>query len=181
MRDEKQPRPNQTNERGEEKRSLEIRECLPFTFTQDVKSEGELAWNWRSKVSELEAKVRFDAEHDMIILSVRDTRVDKTISRWTTKVYMTGAWRKRLRRASGESLILAQRRPHCPKCQSEMLVRERHSDNAQFFGCPAYPNCKGLVDIIDHDIETEKNRAVSDPIRAIRQDTIAATATGVSM
>lgn len=148
-----------------------IRDCLPFTFTPPAaRANDEVSWVWRSKVSDLEATARFDAAHDMIVLNVSDTRSGKTISRWTSRVYMTGAWRTRLRRAAGESLILAQHRPRCPQCQCEMEVRERHSDHAQFFGCTSYPNCKGLVDIIDHDIQREKKEAAGINLQPVQQE-----------
>lgn len=137
----------------------EIELCLPPFFTREEEKEDRFSWSWTSPYSEFKVHIRPDAKHDSITIYVRDTRCDKTIQRWTSRVQMTGAWNQRLRRAAGESYILAQRRPRCPKCRADMEVRERREDSAQFFGCTYYPSCKGLTNIIDHDIE--RKRAVS--------------------
>lgn len=33
--------------------------------------------------------------------------------------------------------------PGCPKCQTAMIIRRRRSDQAEFWGCPTYPQCDG--------------------------------------
>ncbi|TAK27023.1 MAG: hypothetical protein EPO40_18790 [Myxococcaceae bacterium] len=33
--------------------------------------------------------------------------------------------------------------PRCPNCNKQMTVRERGSDRRKFFGCAAFPKCKG--------------------------------------
>lgn len=38
--------------------------------------------------------------------------------------------------------------PKCPKCGAKMRRRFRHSDNAPFYGCSRYPECKGTASII---------------------------------
>ena len=37
--------------------------------------------------------------------------------------------------------------PRCPRCGSPMRKRYRLSDNAPFYGCSRYPDCKGIVNI----------------------------------
>jgi DNA topoisomerase-3 len=37
--------------------------------------------------------------------------------------------------------------PRCPRCGSPMRKRYRRSDNAPFYGCSRYPDCKGIVNI----------------------------------
>jgi hypothetical protein len=32
--------------------------------------------------------------------------------------------------------------PTCPECNRSMVLRRRKSDNAAFFGCRNYPDCK---------------------------------------
>lgn len=35
--------------------------------------------------------------------------------------------------------------PTCPKCGAEMVRRTRKTDGGQFWGCPNYPKCRGIV------------------------------------
>lgn len=54
---------------------------------------------------------------------------------------------ERSRRKAGGS---AEQIPPCPKCEKPMVLRTaRNGDNAgkQFWGCSAYPECKGTVEI----------------------------------
>ena len=39
--------------------------------------------------------------------------------------------------------------PRCPQCGAMMRVRHRHADNAPFYGCSRYPECKGIVNLQD--------------------------------
>jgi hypothetical protein len=152
----------------------EIEVCLPYSFKREEEKDGGYSWSWTSRYSELHVHVRVDTVHDIITIYVRDTKCDKTIKLWTSKVNMTGAWMNRLRRAVGEAHILAQRRPKCPKCHGETEVRERRSDSAQFFGCVSYPDCNGLVNIIDHDIERKRAASVSAHAAQTRPQSAAA-------
>jgi len=34
----------------------------------------------------------------------------------------------------------------CPKCAGPMVPRSNRSDGTKFWGCKAYPNCKGTRD-----------------------------------
>ena len=37
--------------------------------------------------------------------------------------------------------------PVCPLCGGEMVKRMRKSDGKAFYGCKAFPKCRGVVDI----------------------------------
>lgn len=41
--------------------------------------------------------------------------------------------------------------PLCPRCRGAMVARRRKADGHAFFGCRAYPRCKGTVDGRDYD------------------------------
>lgn len=34
----------------------------------------------------------------------------------------------------------------CPRCGSKMVLRHRRTDGHAFYGCSAYPKCKGIID-----------------------------------
>lgn len=55
--------------------------------------------------------------------------------------------------------------PACPKCGAYMLKRHRRSDNASFWGCNRYPDCKGTRscdDISNSVVETKDGSAQQD-------------------
>ena len=66
--------------------------------------------------------------------------------------------------------------PNCPNCQAEMILRD--SFKGPFFGCPAFPDCKGVVKLedvmpktealpeidVDADIKEEEKEAI--PVEA---------------
>lgn len=147
---------------------MDIFECLPFPFKPERETGEGWSWSWTSQYSEFNVQVKANLKLDYIRIYIRDTRTNRTFDRWSSKVIMTGAWRNRLRQAAGEALILAQRRPKCPRCQEEMILCARKSDNEQFFGCSAHPKCHGLRNIVDHDIDRTGagNRAVSTHLLA---------------
>ena len=37
--------------------------------------------------------------------------------------------------------------PKCPRCGAPMVLRNRKSDGKLFYGCSAYPKCKGIVNV----------------------------------
>ena len=37
--------------------------------------------------------------------------------------------------------------PLCPYCGGEMLLRKRRGDGKSFYGCKAYPRCRGIVNV----------------------------------
>lgn len=77
----------------------------------------------------------------------------RRIKPWSTTLRMVGDWRRRLRRAAGEALILINQRPNCPSCHIPMIVCQRRKNKTQFFGCPTFPACTESLNIIRHDIE----------------------------
>ena len=38
--------------------------------------------------------------------------------------------------------------PRCPYCGGEMVLRKRKNDGAAFYGCSAYPKCRGIVNVV---------------------------------
>jgi ssDNA-binding Zn-finger/Zn-ribbon topoisomerase 1 len=77
----------------------------------------------------------------------------RRIKPWGTSLRMVGDWRRRLRRAAGEALILINQRPNCPSCNIPMIVCQRRKNKTQFFGCPTFPACTESLNIVRHDIE----------------------------
>ena len=75
---------------------------------------------------------------------------------WSGDLRMTGNWRRRLRRASGEALVLVNQRPRCRNCKKPLVLRERRDNQQQFFGCEDYPRCNGSITIIDHDLDRKR-------------------------
>lgn len=126
-----------------------IKACLPFFF----KAQGVGGWRWHSDGSNMTVLVTFGAEKNTLVISVVDDEAHEPVELWTTSLRLTGVWRQRVRQASGEAQILAQSRPRCSKCSSPVILRKRHDDSVQFFGCTSYPKCHGSLNIIDHDIE----------------------------
>lgn len=43
----------------------------------------------------------------------------------------------------------------CSECGSAMIKRFRKSDNAPFWGCAAFPNCRTIEDFNEADVFTE--------------------------
>jgi restriction system protein len=41
--------------------------------------------------------------------------------------------------------INSTKAPTCPKCSSTMVLRANRTTGEQFWGCPAYPACRGTV------------------------------------
>ena len=77
----------------------------------------------------------------------------RRIHPWGTTLRMVGDWRRRLRRAAGETVILINQQPNCPSCGIPMIVCQRRKNKKQFFGCPTFPTCTQSLNIIRHDIE----------------------------
>ena len=42
----------------------------------------------------------------------------------------------------------------CPRCFTPMVKRFRHADDKPFWGCPHFPQCRGVIDV---DTETEED------------------------
>lgn len=116
-------------------------------------------WIYRDAKTTLSAHVYPNVDRDIINISIFDDRnpdESKLIKKWSGDLRMTGDWKRRLRQAAGEAIVLAHQRPRCPNCRKPLILRERRSDQHQFFGCEDYPSCNGSISIIDHDVERKK-------------------------
>lgn len=98
-------------------------------------------------------------------VTVYDCLSDVRIRKWSSVIKLTsGHWQRRLRRAAGEAMILAQRRPRCPRCgveggqASEMLVRDSEDGKKQFLLCANYPVCRETANITDHNTFEKPSR-----------------------
>lgn len=45
--------------------------------------------------------------------------------------------------------VSADDHPRCPRCGGEMVLRTAKSTGRRFFGCVAYPKCRGIVNVAD--------------------------------
>ncbi len=45
--------------------------------------------------------------------------------------------------------VSADDHPRCPRCGGEMVLRTAKSTGRRFFGCAAYPKCRGIVNVAD--------------------------------
>ena len=130
-------------------------------------------WIYRVALTKLSAHIypNVNHDHDTIKISIFDdsNNPDLTpdggelIKRWSTKLRMTGKWRRRLRWLSGEALVLVEHRPRCPSCKEPLILRERRDNHEQFFGCEDYPRCTGSISIIDHDVERKNAGSYRPP------------------
>jgi hypothetical protein len=125
-----------------------VKACLPFVFAE----EGD-CWSWHSDRANLTAVVEKGAEKNTLVVKIVDGESGAVIKSWVTELRLTGAWKRRLRQASGEAMVLAQNRPLCPLCKSALRLRERGADSRQFFGCSKFPSCRGSLNVVDHDVE----------------------------
>ena len=48
-----------------------------------------------------------------------------------------------------EGVSVADSEPRCPYCGAPMVLRTRKSDGKPFYGCSAYPKCKGIVNVVE--------------------------------
>ncbi len=51
-----------------------------------------------------------------------------------------------------QTAVVSDQAPACPKCESEMVLRTAKSGRnkgGQFWGCAAYPKCRGIVALIE--------------------------------
>ena len=120
-------------------------------------------WIYPVGKTNLSARIYPDVDNDTISVSVFDDSNNpnlnngrsQIIKQWSGDVKLIGKWRRRLRRASGEALILANQRPACPRCGNPLIIRQRHNDQQQFFGCADFPKCGGSITITNHDVNIE--------------------------
>ena len=139
---------------------------LPPNYRRHHDSQNGFHWIYRAGKTNLSAHIYPDVDHDIINISIFDDRnpdESEVIKKWSGDLRMTGHWRRRLRRTAGEAIVLAHQRPRCPNCRKPLILRERRSDQQQFFGCEDYPNCNGSISIIDHDLDRRKAVSRSSP------------------
>lgn len=139
-----------------ERRTPYVERCLPFVYRCGDECRGR--WQWESPRTHLCAVVRYEAEAEVVRVTVYDCLSGLRIRKWSCVIKLTsGHWQRRLRRAAGEAMILAQRRPRCPRCgreggrAGEMLVRKSEDGKKQFFLCVNHPRCREATSITDHD------------------------------
>ncbi len=147
------------------RRAPYVEHCLPFVYRRDDECRGRQRWSWASPCTGLCAVAHLDAEGGVVRVAVYDTVTNRRIKRWSSVIKLTsGHLQRRLRRAAGEAMILAQRRPRCPRCDWEggraagMLVRESEDGRKQFFLCANHPDCRETSNITDHDTFEKPSR-----------------------
>jgi ssDNA-binding Zn-finger/Zn-ribbon topoisomerase 1 len=128
---------------------------LPPNYYQVNDPEHGSRWFCQSKRTGFKARIEPTLQHARISITIVD-RKGATINDWSGDIQMVADWPSRLRRASGEALVLVHQLPKCPVCRSAMELRKRHHDQKQFFGCSKYPTCFGTMIITDHDVERIK-------------------------
>ncbi len=128
---------------------------LPPNYYQVNDPEHGYRWFCQSQKTGFKARIEPTLQYAKINISIID-RKGETINEWSGDIQMVADWPSRLRRASGEALVLVHRLPKCPICRSAMELRKRHHDQKQFFGCSKYPTCIGTMSITDHDVERTK-------------------------
>lgn len=98
-----------------DRRAPYIERCLPFVYRRDNLCSGR--WQWESPRTRLCAVARYDVGGEVVRVTVYDNFLGLRIRKWSSVIRLTsGHWQRRLRRAAGEAMILAQRRPLCPGC-----------------------------------------------------------------
>ena len=139
---------------------------LPRAYRRRHDSQHGYHWIYCATNSNLSAHIYPNVDHDIINISIFDDQNDesKLIKKWSGDLKITGKnWRRRLRQTAGEATVLAHQRPRCPNCRKPLILRERRSDQQQFFGCEDYPGCNGAISIIDHDLDRKKAVSRSSP------------------
>lgn len=137
---------------------------LPPNYRRLQDAEHGYHWIYRVAKTNLSARIYPNVDGDTINISVFDDSKNpdlaatgsEIIKKWSRDLRMTGNWRRRLRRASGETLVLVNQRPRCPNCKKPLVLRERRDNQQQFFGCEDYPKCNGSITIIDHDVDRKR-------------------------
>lgn len=141
---------------------------LPPNYRRLQDTEHGCHWIYRVTKTNLSARIYPNVDGDTINISVFDDSRNpdlaapwpklgsELIKKWSGDLRMTGNWRRRLRRASGEALVLVNQRPSCRNCKKPLVLRERRDNQQQFFGCEDYPRCNGSITIIDHDVDRKR-------------------------
>jgi hypothetical protein len=158
-----------------------IQSCLLRGYRRRRDATHGVFWIYREPGANMSARVYPNSDKESITVAVFDdvaetndrAREDNTASTqpihsqgvpiraWSGDIRLVGNWRRRLRRSCGESVILAYRRPWCPKCRTPLILLERNDGSSQFFGCRKFPACDGSAGISDHDLERKKAATTS--------------------
>lgn len=128
-----------------------IADNLPPNYHQERDLDHGYRWFCVSQKTAFTVEIYLDAVKRRINISVFDNR-RKNIKAWNGKIRMTGNWRRRLRRAAGEAVILINQRPECRICKLPLVVKDCPTDQSQFFGC-ANSTCVETITITNHDLE----------------------------
>lgn len=128
---------------------------LPPNYYPANNAEHGSRWFCQSQKTGLKVRIEPTLQHGRISITIVN-RKGEIINDWSADIQMVADWPSRLRRASGEALVLVHRPPTCPVCRSAMELRKRHHDQKQFFGCSRFPACIGTMSITDHDVERKK-------------------------
>lgn len=152
---EKPPTADWTTPQQKELAYASIAFNLPPNYYQVNDPEHGSRWYCQSQKTGLKVRIEPTLQHARISITIVE-RKGEIINDWSVDIQMVSDWPSRLRRASGEALVLVHRPPKCPVCRSAMELRKRHHDQKQFFGCCKYPTCIGTMSITDRDVERTK-------------------------
>src|SRR5215213_8314432 len=140
---------------------ISIADNLPPNYYQEADPEHGYRWFCVNQKTSFKTEIYVNASKGRINISVFDNR-GQNIKPWSSNIRMTGNWRRRLRRAAGEAVILVNQRPDCPRCKSALVVKDCPTDQSQFFGCST-PTCVETIIITNHDLETVITAAWTTP------------------
>lgn len=79
---------------------------------------------------------------------IKDEQIDEitaTIQEWAATVSdeKKAAHVKNLRKNRKPVPADSYKKPFCPRCGQEMILRKNQKQGSQFWGCPGYPKCRG--------------------------------------
>ena len=131
---------------------LSIADNLPPNYHQEKDPDHRYRWFCVSQKTSFKTEIYLNAAKGRINISVFDNR-GQNLKAWSSSIRLTGNWRRRLRRAAGEAVILLNQRPDCPSCKLPMVVRDSSTDQSQFFACST-ATCAENILITNHDLET---------------------------
>jgi len=63
---------------------------------------------------------------------------------WLIKTVRKSKQKRKLKEYSGMTDDQVLDTPHCPICNRMMKLRTARKDGNQFWGCSAFPNCRGI-------------------------------------
>ena len=88
------------------------------------------------------------AQTKVIIKDEQVPEIVAAISEWagTVSKELKSQHVENIRRSKGPVSVGADA-PSCPKCGSTMVLRTRKKDAGQYWGCTAYPQCRGIREV----------------------------------